>query len=81
MYALPVFRNNRFDETGAPVVNARKALGRLTDYRRVKCPQAERVAFHEHVTVSAQALNFKQNGRIYARVFRKLWKHIDELRK
>ena len=81
VYSLPVFRNNRFDETGYPVVRGQKAYGKLRSYKRAACPNADRVTAHEHLTVSNHALNFRKNGDVYVRVFRKVWKHVDELRK
>lgn len=80
LYELPLFKNNDFDQTGYPVSKGKKAFGRITNYSRPECPNADRVSRYEHLTVSNHILNFSQNGRVYARVFRKLWDNVDELR-
>ena len=81
VYHLPLFQNTDYDESGYPVRRGRRKFGRTVSFRKVRCPNAERVSYHEHLTIGNHWLNFKRNGMLYARVFRKLWQNRDELRK
>lgn len=80
VYALPVFRDNRFDETGCPVRGTRK-YGHTVSYKRVRNRNAERIAYHEHLTVSNRLLLSEAACKAVPKIVDKLWENRDALRK
>ncbi len=78
VYELAVFANNRYDATGYPVVKG-KGYGRVVDYKRVRCPNSELVAHHEHLTFSTHRLLYPEFAKQTLAVLRKLWKNRAEL--
>jgi len=71
VYELPVFANNSYDATGWPVAKG-KGLGRVVDYKGVKCPNAERIAHHEHLTFSNHNLLYPEFAGQTLAILRKL---------
>ncbi|MCK4374527.1 MAG: DegT/DnrJ/EryC1/StrS family aminotransferase [Candidatus Brocadiae bacterium] len=79
VYELPVFANNRYDSTGYPVVEG-EGYGRVVDYKDVRCPNAELVTHHQHLTFTTHSLLYRKYAEDALAVFRKLWENRAELK-
>ena len=79
VYELPLFANCAYDATGWPVAEGEEGHGRVVGYKDVHCPNAERVAHHEHLTLSAHTLLYPEFADQMLAVFRKLWANRAEL--
>jgi dTDP-4-amino-4,6-dideoxygalactose transaminase len=78
VYELPVFAMNRYDATGYPVTEG-KGYGRVASYDDVHCPNAERIAHHEHLTFTTHSLLYGEFVEQALAAFGKLWECRDEL--
>jgi len=80
VYELPVFAKCAYDATGWPVAEGEKGHGRVVRYNKVRCPKAEYVAHHEHLTFGAHTLLNPQFADQALAVLHKLWDNRDELK-
>jgi dTDP-4-amino-4,6-dideoxygalactose transaminase len=78
VYELPVFANNRYDATGYPVTRG-KGYGRVVNYKRVRCPNAELVAHHQHLTFATHLLLCPEFAGQTLAILHKLWENRAEL--
>jgi len=79
VYELPVFAKCAYDATGWPVAEGEEGYGRVVDYKDVHCPNAERVAHHEHLTFSAHTLLCPEFADQVLAILHKLWENRAEL--
>lgn len=79
VYRTPVFAANRFDAVGCEV-RGRKPYGRAMTYGSVNCPNAERVAYKEQVTLAQRVLLYGDACDLVVEIIRKLWENRAELR-
>jgi len=80
VYRRPVFANNSFDAVGCEV-RGRKAYGRAMAYGSVSCPNAERIAYKEHVTFAQRVLLYADACELVVEIIRKLWENRAELQR
>lgn len=78
VYELPVFARNSYDATGYPVVEG-DGYGRIVSYADVHCPNAERIAHHEHLTFTTHSLLYEEFVDQALAVFAKLKDCREEL--
>ena len=62
-------------------VRGRKAYGRAMAYGSVSCPNAERIAYKEHVTFAQRVLLYADACELVVEIIRKLWESRAELQR
>ena len=79
VYHIPVFKNYRFDEMGSEVVG-RRSYGRTVSYKNPHCPNSDRIAYKEHLTIANNILLNDNACTLIVEVIRKLWNNKNELK-
>jgi dTDP-4-amino-4,6-dideoxygalactose transaminase len=80
VYRTPAFATNRFDVVGSEI-HGRPAYGRVMNYRAVRCPNAERIAYREQLTFAQRVLLHADACELVVEIIRKLWENRGELQR
>ena len=77
VYNLPAFKEMSFGKKGCPL-SCGHYKGKM-DYSKVVCPAAEKVSYHQHITIDHNMLLHAANTGLLLRIIRKVWKHRSDL--